>query len=89
LFDCPLVSAGIDYEIACEGEEDDHCPGGGGMLGWQLEATRDVWVARGVRKACGFPLTEDPENALKRERVRVEVANEPGDESEEEDDDDW
>ena len=80
-----LASVGIDYEIGCEDTEDDETPGGefgvrrrGPIkLRWQLEGLQDKWVARGVRKACGFQLTRDPEEAEKGKQERIETASEP------------
>jgi len=80
-----LASVGIDYEIGCEDAEEDKTPGGefGAIrrgpikLRWQLEGLQDKWVARGVRKACGFQLNRDPEAAEKGKQDRVDSASEP------------
>lgn len=52
-----MAAAGIRYIIAIKDDEQDDA----GRV-WMLEGLYDRWFARGVRKACGFQLTEDPEN---------------------------
>jgi hypothetical protein len=87
-----MAAVGIGYDIAIDdGERDD----AGNVF--MLEGLGDRWFARGVRKACGFQLTEDPENAKKALAAQKEEmrSNEDDDEydSEEEgmfdDDDDY
>lgn len=54
-----MAAAGIGYSIAIDDGERDKTEV------FMLEGLSDRWFARGVRKACGFQLTEDPENEKK------------------------
>jgi hypothetical protein len=89
-----FASVGIDYEIGCEDAEKDRNPGddyvrsGSVKLRWQLEGLQDKWVARGVRKACGFQLVRDPEEAEKGKQERIEMASEPNHDYGSDDEDD-
>ncbi|KDQ09072.1 hypothetical protein BOTBODRAFT_37319 [Botryobasidium botryosum FD-172 SS1] len=58
-----LAAVGIEYVVGCkDGEEDKRRPYHGVTLRWILESSGiDKWVARGIRKACGFQLASDPE----------------------------
>ncbi|EIW76577.1 hypothetical protein CONPUDRAFT_168417 [Coniophora puteana RWD-64-598 SS2] len=71
-----LASVGIAYRIACVVSEADLSPHfyGPGVIPWFLQSvTTDFWVARGVRRACGFWLPRDPvEDTLNEERRRRE-----------------
>ncbi|EGO03409.1 hypothetical protein SERLA73DRAFT_174877 [Serpula lacrymans var. lacrymans S7.3] len=79
---------GIGYHIACVDEEKDcesgYRYGGPGGMGYMLEGLSDTWIARGVRRACGFQLTKDPEQALSGTQERAEMeADDPYDNDEE------
>ncbi|KAG6374087.1 hypothetical protein JVT61DRAFT_4730 [Boletus reticuloceps] len=79
---CLLFAAvGIDYRVACTDEETDGCP-----EEFMLEGLSDTWVARGIRAACGFQLSDDAEAArLGAEEREEEAAGEDyGDEDEDE-----
>ncbi|KDR83809.1 hypothetical protein GALMADRAFT_236202 [Galerina marginata CBS 339.88] len=54
-----LAAVGIDYKIACKDDEDDV------IDTWMLEGMGDRWLAREIRKVCGFQLKGDPENETK------------------------
>ena len=55
-----MAADGTGYTIAIDDEEeDDTCDV------FILEGLSDRWFARGVRKACGFQLTKDPEDEKK------------------------
>jgi hypothetical protein len=55
-----MAAVGIGYTIAIDDDEWDDM-----SRVFMLEGLGDRWFARGVRKACGFQLTEDPENEKK------------------------
>ncbi|KAF8890110.1 hypothetical protein BD779DRAFT_288895 [Infundibulicybe gibba] len=73
-----LASVCIDYTIACEDGEIDLQPGSYGLrqkyIGWMLEGAEDRWIARGVRKACGFQLTRDPREEIEGNEDRQQKA---------------
>lgn len=83
-----LAAVGIEYDIAVD--EDDRDSSGGAFM---LEGLNDRWFARGVRRACGFQLTRDPENekrgkAEQEAEARRDVGQDDnGDEFDSEDDD--
>ena len=53
---------GISYKVACkDGERDE------GSYRFGLEGLSDRWVAQGIRAACGFQLSGDPEAARREE----------------------
>jgi hypothetical protein len=73
-----LAAVGIDYEIACEEDEDDAPPGRDqqdikqGHIEWMLCGLTDNWMAREVRRACGFQLTRDPVQEAAGDKEREE-----------------
>jgi len=71
-----FAAVGIGYQIACTDSEEDKSSDSYGLrsIKWVLETDRsDSWVARGVRKACGFQLSSDAdEDAKSHERRREE-----------------
>ncbi|KAF7362407.1 hypothetical protein MVEN_00587900 [Mycena venus] len=73
-----LAAVGIDYEIACEDGEDDAPPGMDqkdikqGHIEWMLCGLSDHWMAREVRRACGFQLQRDPIQEAAGEKDREE-----------------
>ncbi|KIJ61259.1 hypothetical protein HYDPIDRAFT_50749, partial [Hydnomerulius pinastri MD-312] len=73
-----LAALGVDYRIACTDEEEDERPDD-----YMLEGLSDRWIARGVRKACGFQLKKDPDAEKHGKEEREEEAK--GDEDEDED----
>ena len=83
-----LAVVGIEYDIAVD--EDDRDSSGGAFM---LEGLNDRWFARGVRRACGFQLTRDPENekrgkAEQEAEARRDVGqDDDGDKFDSEDDD--
>ncbi|KAF8890113.1 hypothetical protein BD779DRAFT_1518376 [Infundibulicybe gibba] len=80
----------LRYTIACEDGEVDSRPGRygspQGQIGWVLEAANDRWLARGVRRACGFQLERDPDDEVKGRRDREEAAKEYDDDDDDDDD---
>ncbi|KAJ7114164.1 hypothetical protein C8R43DRAFT_1078497 [Mycena crocata] len=87
-----LAAVGIDYEIAYEDDEEDVHPGTDqrdtklGHIEWMLCGLSDHWMAREVRRACGFQLTRDviEEEAGNKEREEEKIR--PKEYWEEEDD---
>ncbi|KAH7882203.1 hypothetical protein F5I97DRAFT_436935 [Phlebopus sp. FC_14] len=73
-----FASVAFDFKIACTDEERDNPP-----TEFPLEGFDDNWVSRGVRRACGFQLTRDPEE----ERYREAVIDDLRKQAEERDDD--
>ncbi|KAH7911547.1 hypothetical protein BJ138DRAFT_1125931 [Hygrophoropsis aurantiaca] len=68
-----FATLGVGYDIACDDkEEDEDYPYRGRGLRYLLEGLSDRWVARGVRKACGFQLQKDPEAERKGKEERLE-----------------
>ncbi|KAJ7727939.1 hypothetical protein B0H16DRAFT_1428811 [Mycena metata] len=73
-----LAAVGIDYDIACEEDEDDAPPGRDqlqtkqGHIAWMLSGLSDHWMAREVRKACGFQLARDPVEQAAGDKEREE-----------------
>lgn len=65
-----MVAVGIGYTIAIDNDGQD-----GADNIFMLEGLSDKWFARGVRKACGFQLTKDPENEKKGLAEREEEMN--------------
>ncbi|EIW77430.1 hypothetical protein CONPUDRAFT_168360 [Coniophora puteana RWD-64-598 SS2] len=59
-----MASVGIGYQVACTEPERDVGVGQDGMQ-WKLTIRErgGTWLARGIRKACGFELSKDPEEA--------------------------
>ncbi|KAN0080110.1 hypothetical protein V8E55_009676 [Tylopilus felleus] len=78
-----LAALGINYEVACTDEEQDDRPGD-----FMLEGLGDKWVARGIRAACGFQLSGDPEAAKRGQEEREEAMYED-DEEDRFSDDGW
>jgi hypothetical protein len=68
-----LAAVGIGYAIAIDDDEQDDAENI-----FILEGLSDKWFARGVRKACGFQLTKDPENEKKGLVEREEEMNRIG-----------
>lgn len=62
-----MAAACIGYVIAIEDDERDEAG-----QSFMLEGLSDRWFARGVRKACGFQLANDPENEKERLKEREE-----------------
>lgn len=54
-------------------------------LGWSLEGYGDKWLARGIRNACGFQLSRDPEEAAAGKKEAEELAIEAAREVEDDD----
>jgi hypothetical protein len=76
-----LTAVGIDYEVACnDAEKDDR-----GRM-WMLEGLSDRWFARGIRRACGFQLRDDPEAEAHGRQEKDEMWR---GEDEDEDDEDY
>ncbi|KAJ7179543.1 hypothetical protein C8R46DRAFT_987320 [Mycena filopes] len=86
-----LAAVGIDYEMACEDDEDDAPPGWDqsrskqGHIEWMLSGLSDHWMAREVRKACGFQLARDPVEEAAGEKEREEERTRKLDHYDEED----
>ncbi|KAF8130224.1 hypothetical protein EV363DRAFT_1450649 [Boletus edulis] len=80
---CLLFAAvGIDYRVGCTDEETDRRP-----EEFMLEGLSDPWVARGIRAACGFQLSDDAEAArLGAEEHEEEAAGEDYDDEDEDED---
>jgi hypothetical protein len=76
-----MAAAGIGYTFAIDDDERDNA----GV--YMLEGLGDRWFARGVRKACGFQLTEDPEDAKRALAAQEEEMTRNDDEDEEDDED--
>ena len=76
-----LAAVGIDYEVACNDVEGDDS----GRM-WMLEGLSDRWFARGIRRACGFQLKEDPESEARGRQEKAEMWR--GDDEDEDDEDD-
>ena len=70
-----LAALGINYEVACTDEVQDDRPGD-----FMLEGLGDKWVARGIRAACGFQLSGDPEAAKRGQEEREEAMHEDDEE---------
>jgi len=51
-----LAAVGIDYQVACVPEENDVPPDSSSGIRWVLEGNvkGDKWIARRIRKVCGF-----------------------------------
>ncbi|KDQ09071.1 hypothetical protein BOTBODRAFT_117696 [Botryobasidium botryosum FD-172 SS1] len=66
-----LASVGINYIAGCkDGEQDERRPRRSVALNWTLESSSiDKWIARGIRKACGFQLASDPE--MEKEAIQA------------------
>jgi hypothetical protein len=64
-----FAAVGIDYRVACTDDEEDERPDD-----YMLEGISDKWVARGIRKACGFQLKNDPEEEKRGQEEREEEA---------------
>ena len=79
-----LAALGINYEVACTDEEQDDRP-----RDFMLEGLGDKWVARGIRAACGFQLSGDPEAARRGQEERKEEATHEDDEEDGFSDDGW
>ncbi|KAJ7496656.1 hypothetical protein FB451DRAFT_1119558 [Mycena latifolia] len=88
-----LAAVGIDYEIACEEDEEDVPPGMDqkdtkqGHIEWMLCGLSDHWLGREVRRACGFQLARDPVEEEAGNKAREEERNRPKEYWEEDDDD--
>ncbi|KDQ09074.1 hypothetical protein BOTBODRAFT_179260 [Botryobasidium botryosum FD-172 SS1] len=69
-----FAAVGIDYPVRCkDDEEDERLAHRGAALDWTLESsTKDQWIARGIRKACGFQLASDPKMTKARAQARME-----------------
>ena len=76
-----MAAVGIGYAIAIDDNEQDDA---GDVF--MLEGLSDRWFARGVRKACGFQLTKDPENGKKGLAEQEEEMNRNGDADEDDSD---
>jgi len=64
---------GIGYRVACADTESDVTPLDWYWLPrWTLEGTPNTWVARGIRRACGFQLTRDKRQEAEFLRIRRE-----------------
>ncbi|KAJ6491659.1 hypothetical protein C8R47DRAFT_436296 [Mycena vitilis] len=89
-----LAAVGIDYEIACEEDEDDAAPSREhqdskqGHIPWMLCGLSDDWMAREVRKACGFQLARDPVQEAAGDAEREEEKTRKREYWEDDDDDD-
>ncbi|KAJ7658520.1 hypothetical protein B0H17DRAFT_1337671 [Mycena rosella] len=87
-----LGAVGIDYEIAYEEGEEDVPPGMDqrdekqGHVEWMLFGMSDQWMAREVRRACGFQLARDPIEEEAGKKDREEEKNRPKEYWEEEED---
>lgn len=77
-----LAAVGIDYKIACKDNEGDDS----GRV-WMLEGLSDRWFARGVRKACGFQLKDDPEAEARGRQEKAEMWQHDDDDEDEDDED--
>lgn len=78
-----LAAVGIDYEVACKDGERDNS----GRV-WMLEGLSDRWFARGIRRACGFQLKDDPEAESRGRQEKAEMWR-GDDDDEDEDDEDY
>lgn len=78
-----LAAVGIDYKVACKDDEGDDS----GRM-WMLEGLSDRWFARGVRRACGFQLKDDPEAEARGRQEKAEMWRGDDDDEDEADEDD-
>lgn len=77
-----LAAVGIDYEVACKDNEGDDS----GRV-WMLEGLSDRWFARGIRRACGFQLKDDPDAEARGRQEKAEMWRGDDDEDDEDDED--
>ncbi|EIW76556.1 hypothetical protein CONPUDRAFT_157743 [Coniophora puteana RWD-64-598 SS2] len=72
-----LAAMGIGYKVACEDSEEDVTSSEIEGMHWELESLSwDSWVARGVRKACGFELSRDAAQDASSKEMRQRDAQE-------------
>ena len=65
--------------VACKNGERDE-----GSYRFGLEGSSDRWVARGIRAACAFQLSGDPEAAKRGEEERLKEATRKVDDDDDE-----